>query len=59
MVKYTNMIRRIGSKQTDIKYYQHMLPIDVDIIVEPFGGSFAVSKFWYTDFSKYKYHMMI
>jgi hypothetical protein len=34
-----------------------MLPIDVDIIVEPFGRSFAVSKFFYTDLSKYKYHI--
>jgi site-specific DNA-adenine methylase len=34
-----------------------MLPIDVDIIVEPFGGSFAVSKFFYTDTSKYKHHI--
>ena len=38
-------IKRIDSKQTDIKIFQHMLPQDVDIIVEPFGGSFAVSKF--------------
>ena len=57
MVKYTNIKRCIGSQQTDIKCFQHMLPTDVDIIVEPFGGSFAVSKFFYTDISKYKYHL--
>jgi len=47
MVKYTNIIKRIGSKQTDIEFFKHMLPIDVDIIVEPFAGSFAVSKFFF------------
>ena len=57
MVKEINIIRRLGSKQNDIKYFKHLLPIDCKIIVEPFGGSFAVSKFFYKDIEKYKFHI--
>lgn len=56
MVKSINIIRRIGSKQNDIKYFSNLLP-DSEIIVEPFGGSFAVSKFYYKDINKYKFHI--
>lgn len=57
MVKSINIIRRIGSKQNDIKYFQDLLPTQVDTIVEPFGGSFAVSKFFYKDINKYNFHI--
>ena len=56
MVKSINIIRRIGSKQTDIKYFSDFLP-DSKKIVEPFGGSFAVSKFFYKDVNKYNFHI--
>ena len=57
MVKSINIIRRIGSKQNDIKYFSNLLPLDVETVVEPFGGSFAVSKFFYKDINKYKFHI--
>ena len=46
MVKTINIIRRIGSKQNDLKHFKHLLPLDVETVVEPFGGSFAVIKFF-------------
>jgi site-specific DNA-adenine methylase len=57
MVKEINIIRRIGSKQTDIKHFSKYLPLDVKTVVEPFGGSFAVSKFFYKDINKYNFHI--
>jgi site-specific DNA-adenine methylase len=57
MVKYISTIRRIGSKINDIKYFSHLLPLDVKTIVEPFGGGFAVSKCVYKDINKYKFHI--
>ena len=57
MVKTINIIRRIGSKQNDIKFFNHLLPLEVDTVVEPFGGSFAVIKFFYKDINKYKFHI--
>ena len=57
MVKTTKIIRRIGSKQNDIKYFNHLLPLEVETVVEPFGGSFAVIKFFYKDINKYKFHI--
>ena len=57
MVKTINIIRRIGSKQNDIKYFNHLLPLEVETVVEPFGGSFAVIKFFYKDINKYKFHI--
>ena len=57
MVKSINSIRRIGSKQNDIKDFSNLLPLDVETVVEPFGGSFAVSKFFYKDNKKYKFHI--
>ena len=52
MVKTINIIRRIGSKQNDLKHFKHLLPLDVETVVEPFGGSFAVIKFVYKDINK-------
>ena len=57
MVKTINIIRRIGSKQNDIKYFNHLLPLEVETVIEPFGGSFAVIKFFYKDINKYKFHI--
>jgi len=57
MVKSINIITRIGSKQNDIKYFKHLLPVDVETVVEPFAGSFAVIKYFYTDINKYKFHI--
>ena len=57
MVKCINIITRIGSKQNDIKYFKHLLPVDVETVVEPFAGSFAVIKYFYTDINKYKFHI--
>ena len=53
MVKENNIIRRIGSKQTDIKHVSKYLPLDVKTVAEPFGGSFAVSKFFYNDINDF------
>ena len=57
MVKTINIIRRIGSKQNDLKHFKHLLPLDVETVAEPFGGSFAVIKFFYKDINKYKFHI--
>ena len=57
MVKTINIIRRIGSKQKDIKHFNHLLPLEVETVIEPFGGSFAVIKFFYKDINKYKFHI--
>jgi site-specific DNA-adenine methylase len=57
MVKEINIIRRIGSKQNDIKHFSKYLPLDVKTVVEPFGGSFAVCKWFYKDINKYNFHI--
>ena len=57
MVKEINIIRRIGSKQNDHKFYSHLLPYDVDTVVEPFGGSFSLIKHIYKDPFKYNFHI--
>jgi site-specific DNA-adenine methylase len=50
------LIHRIGSKDQDIKYFLKYLPEDVETVVEPFGGSFAVCRMVYYD-DKYKKHV--
>ena len=57
MVKVINVINRIGSKENDIKFFKHLLPLDVETVVEVFGGSFAVIKHFYKDLDKYKFHI--
>ena len=57
MVRSINIITRIGSKQNDIKFFKHLLPLNVATVVEPFAGSFAVIKNFYTDINKYKFHI--
>jgi site-specific DNA-adenine methylase len=49
----SHLIGRIGSKTNDIKFFNHLLPLDVKKVVEPFGGSFAVIRDVYSD-NKYK-----
>ena len=57
MPKELNVISRLGNKENDIKYFSHLLPLDVKTVVEPFAGSFAVSKFFYKDPNQYKFHI--
>ena len=57
MVKTINVILRTGNKQNDIKFFKHLLPLDVNTVVEPFGGSFSVIKHFYIDVNKYKSHI--
>ena len=42
MVKYINIIKRLGNTEDDKKYFEDLLPLDFETIVEPFGGSLAV-----------------
>lgn len=45
---------RLGNKKNDIKYFKEFLPFEnVNTVIEPFGGSFAVIRFCYKD-DKYK-----
>lgn len=44
----------MGNKQNDLKYFQSYLPTEgIKYIVEPFGGTFAVSRLFYKE-DKYK-----
>ena len=52
MLKYNNIINRSGGKENDINFFQHLLPLDVDAVVEPFGGSVAVVKHFHKDINK-------
>jgi site-specific DNA-adenine methylase len=51
------LLIRIGSKETDIKFFKHLLPLDVETVVEVFGGSFAVIKHFYKNLDKYKFNI--
>jgi site-specific DNA-adenine methylase len=44
---------RLGNKTTDIKHFKQYLPTDNKMVIEPFGGSFAVIRKEYAD-DKYK-----
>lgn len=44
---------RLGNKQIDIKHFYKYLPFDVKTVVEPFAGTFAVSRICYHP-DKYK-----
>ena len=41
-----DIILRLGKKMNDIKHFKQFLPLDIDIVVEPFAGSFSVSKYY-------------
>ena len=49
-------LMRFGNKNQDIKNFEELLPRDVDIIVEPFAGTWAVTRQEYND-PKYKRHI--
>lgn len=42
--KENKIIKRSGAKDDDIKYFLHLLPKDIKRVIEPFGGSFAISR---------------
>lgn len=50
-----SFIQRMGSKTNDIKEFIDILPMNVTNIIEPFGGSFAVSRDVYPDKKYNKY----
>lgn len=49
----TILFGRLGNKTNDIKYFKQYLPLEVKNVIEPFGGTFAVSRIIYND-RKYK-----
>jgi len=53
MNKECNIITRSGNKESDIKYFKHLLPSNFEMMVEPFAGSFALSKYMYDDNKKF------
>lgn len=53
MVKMVSLFGRLGNKTNDIKFFKQYLPRDNKIIVEPFGGTFALTRLEYND-NKYK-----
>ena len=53
MVKSITLFNRFGNKQNDIKYFKNKLPMDCKIVIEPFGGTFAVIRNIYMN-DKYK-----
>ena len=44
---------RLGNKTNDIKYFKEYLPLNIKNVVEPFGGTFAISRIMYNDNEKY------
>jgi len=53
MPKQTILFGRMGNKTNDIKHFKHLLPMNIKNVVEPFGGSFAVTRIIYSE-EKYK-----
>ena len=49
MVKYDNIINRLGNKETDMTHFKHLFPVVVKTVAEPFSGSSAVIKHFYED----------
>lgn len=47
---------RLGNKVDDIKYFKDLIPTDVKTVVEPFAGSFAISRILF-DPKKYKIYI--
>ena len=45
-MKEIDIISRLGKKTNDIKHFKQFLPLDIEIIIEPFAGGFAVSKYY-------------
>lgn len=46
---------RLGNKQNDIKHFKIFLPMDCKNVIEPFGGTFAVTRIVYKDDKYNKY----
>ena len=59
MLKYNNIINRLGNKETDMKHFKHLLRVDVKTVAEPFSGSFAVIKHFYKDLENITSILMI
>ncbi len=53
MVKDIQLFGRLGNKTNDIKFFVQYLPKEINKVIEPFGGTFAVSRICYRD-DKYK-----
>lgn len=50
----TILFGRMGNKQQDLKHFQSYLPTEgIKYVVEPFGGTFAISRLFYKE-DKYK-----
>jgi site-specific DNA-adenine methylase len=43
-MKESILFGRLGNKQQDIQFFKKYLPLDVKTIVEPFGGTFAITR---------------
>jgi hypothetical protein len=57
MVKETNIISRVGSKQNDIQYFKNYLVNDKSTIVEVFGGGYSIIKHYYKDYELFNFHI--
>jgi site-specific DNA-adenine methylase len=57
MVQERQIINRVGNKRNDIKYFKMYFPENVKQIVEPFGGSFAVSSYLLSNNPSLKVHI--
>ena len=49
MSKENILFGRLGNKTTDIKHFIQYLPLDIKNVIEPFGGTFAVTRIIYND----------
>ena len=53
MVKYNNIINRLGNKETNMKHFKHLFPVDAKTVAEPFSGFFFASiEHLYKDWEK-------
>lgn len=59
MVKNLSIIGRLGNKTNDIKFFCMFFPDVTKIknIIEPFGGSYAVSKYFYKNNKNLNYYV--
>lgn len=48
-MKNNILFGRLGNKTNDIKFFKSLLPLEVKNVVEPFGGTFAISRIVYKD----------
>lgn len=57
MVRYTHVFGRLGNKTNDIKFFKDRLPTDCKIVVEPFCGTCAISKYMSNIYNDLQYHL--